>query len=318
MDPSQIHRLLAVLSDETNALVGGAVERLDKPTAASFARFVATNRPCVLTGVVGAWPASSLWTMEHLAHKLADTKVSVNCTPNGQADAVVQCPEHGAVFVLPEERRMSFLSFLALLRTRDAVCPCVPYLSAQNGSFADFTQLAKDVPAQLQWATEAFGCAPDACNLWMGDSRAVTTFHSDPYENLYAVIAGEKRFTLLPPTDVHRLYNRSCPVGRYSCDGRQWCVELEQPPRHVSWACVDPDSPDAAAYPRYFQGAPPVEVTLRAGEMLYLPALWAHRVAQSDGTVAVNWWHDQRYDGRYAQHQFLTSLSEALDTHSAP
>lgn len=41
-------------------------------------------------------------------------------------------------------------------------------------------------------ACEAFGNAPDAVNLWIGDGRAVSTFHRDPLENMYAVLVGEK------------------------------------------------------------------------------------------------------------------------------
>lgn len=29
-------------------------------------------------------------------------------------------------------------------------------------------------------------------NLWIGDGRAVSSFHRDPYENTYAVLVGEK------------------------------------------------------------------------------------------------------------------------------
>lgn len=37
----------------------------------------------------------------------------------------------------------------------------------------------------------------------MGDARAVTSMHKDPYENIYCVISGFKDFILIPPTDVH-------------------------------------------------------------------------------------------------------------------
>lgn len=68
---------------------------------------------------------------------------------------------------------------------------------------------------------------PDAVNLWIGNGRSTTSIHSgecvlplfpqipgsimllrtdhiqwlDPYENIYTVVRGEKRFTLLPPSD---------------------------------------------------------------------------------------------------------------------
>jgi hypothetical protein len=45
---------------------------------------------------------------------------------------------------------------------------------------------------------------------------------------MYCVIAGEKRFTLLPPCDAPFLYERSYPVGQYSCDAQgKWSVNLQ-------------------------------------------------------------------------------------------
>lgn len=43
-----------------------------------------------------------------------------------------------------------------------------------------------------------FGSAPEALNFWMGENRSVSSLHKDPYDNLYAVIEGEKHFTLIP------------------------------------------------------------------------------------------------------------------------
>ena len=43
-------------------------------------------------------------------------------------------------------------------------------------------------------------------------------------------------------------------------------------------------------------GVPPITATVRAGELLYLPALWWHAVSQrgaaGGSTIAVNLWYD--------------------------
>lgn len=36
-------------------------------------------------------------------------------------------------------------------------------------------------------------------NFWMGHENTVSSTHKDHYENFYAVMAGEKHFTLSPP-----------------------------------------------------------------------------------------------------------------------
>ena len=53
----------------------------------------------------------------------------------------------------------------------------------------------------------------------------------------------------------------------------------------VPWIAVDPLNPDLERYPE-FQHAHPVTVTVKEGEMLYLPSLWFHHVQQSQGCIA--------------------------------
>ena len=110
-------------------------------------------------------------------------------------------------------------------------------------------------------------------------------------ENLYVVVAGTKRFTLLPPADGHRMYQQQGnKCGRYQAThgGQQgdndkavdanssFQVVLEEGST-VPWIPVDPHpaSPDAVAasskaFPRFFEGPPPLEVEVHAGDVLYL------------------------------------------------
>ena len=55
---------------------------------------------------------------------------------------------------------------------------------------------------------------PDAVNFWYGETRSVSSIHKDPYENVYAVLAGKKRFTLLPPSDKFFLYEQWFPKAQ--------------------------------------------------------------------------------------------------------
>ena len=62
----------------------------------------------------------------------------------------------------------------------------------------------------------------------------------------------------------------------------------------VPFATWDPDFPEENG-PEYSQYATPIRVTLGEGDMLYLPALWYHKVLQScseEGICcAVNYWY---------------------------
>lgn len=53
----------------------------------------------------------------------------------------------------------------------------------------------------------------------------------------------------------------------------------------VPWIAVNPLNPDLSLYPE-FGKARGVEVTVREGEILYLPSLWFHHVRQSHGCIA--------------------------------
>ena len=79
-------------------------------------------------------------------------------TPNGYADAVYK-----NYFVMPEERTMTFGSFLDIMQQSndlDKCCkqPGVFYIQKQNSNLTDeFSELIPDVEADIPWATEAFG-----------------------------------------------------------------------------------------------------------------------------------------------------------------
>ena len=98
----------------------------------------------------------------------------------------------------------------------------------------EFESLRADVPCELDWCSQAFGQLligfkfhlllpqtdrpPDAVNLWIGNSKSITSIHNgihditthldassfsiDPYENIYHVVRGSKTFLLLPPTEA--------------------------------------------------------------------------------------------------------------------
>lgn len=53
--------------------------------------------------------------------------------------------------------------------------------------------------------------------------------HKDHYENIYVVIAGEKHFTLLPPTDAPFMYERMYPQAHFKQEpSGKWKVRNER------------------------------------------------------------------------------------------
>ncbi|KNE67227.1 hypothetical protein AMAG_12298 [Allomyces macrogynus ATCC 38327] len=307
------------------------------PTALEFLRHVRANRPVIFAGLAKNWPAMRKWTTEYLAKAMGETEVTISMTPTGYADA----PLHDTYFVQPHDARRPFSECLARLgRTARSCAPAplhpnlvqsaefdestmtvtcttpVAYLQTQNGNWTDPNEfgtrnpLADDVPTELSFATEALGQEPDAVNLWIGTSAAVTAVHKDPYENLYAVVSGTKVFRLYPPADAWLMKEKKLQSGRYvpvnDADLTAFRVDLDG--TKVPWI-VDID-----------ERASCMVAEVHAGDVLYLPALWFHSVEQYQNptrdvnpyVVAVNWWYDMEYGGMYAHMNLVRELGMLL------
>lgn len=61
----------------------------------------------------------------------------------------------------------------------------------------------------------------------MGDSRAITSMHKDPYENIYCVIAGFKDFILIPPVDVHLVPRKTYQSATYVTNNQNGAMEIK-------------------------------------------------------------------------------------------
>lgn len=169
------------------------------------------------------------------------------------------------------------------------------------------------------------GASPDAVNLWIGDSRSVTSIHSGrtqmhtcrliswplrPIRKRLLCNPGFKNFYPLTPYGglvyercVFSLYNilgisthqdrseRRYPHATYQRSPKtsQLAIVPSGPEVPlVRWSSViDPNA--SGAFP---PDAHPITITVSVGESLYLPAGWWHHVRQSGVTVAVNYWYD--------------------------
>lgn len=138
-------------------------------------------------------------------------------------------------------------------------------------------------------------------NLWIGDERSVSSIHKDHFENMYAVITGEKTFTLLPPTDLLYLDEKEYPSMQYRVKGTfdsvdsstARCIDGTQPhiaillnrakaadleltrngclTESLTWIGTDPDDPNVLTKQPTFRHAHPLRCKIQPGEVLYIP-----------------------------------------------
>ena len=115
-------------------------------------------------------------------------------------------------------------------------------------------------------------------SLWLGN-RTVVAAHHDLPDNLACVVAGHRRFTLLPPGEVGNLY-----IG-----------PLEHTLAGQPTSLVDFTRPDLARFPKFAQAMEHAQIAeLGPGDALFIPSLWWHHVEATDAfNLLVNYWWRQ-------------------------
>lgn len=130
--------------------------------------------------------------------------------------------------------------------------------------------------------------------------------HKDHYKNLFYVASGEKVFTVYPPADVMFLYeHQKYCSGQFQASPKSetWEVCADgYNGNKVHWIAPDVVLLNSENRDRLLEEFPllkhvkPMEIRVRAGEMLYLPSLWFHNVTQSVKTVGINYGYDMQFD----------------------
>lgn len=300
---NQVRKVVREMVEESRSLWMPATvpEFHSSGNTVSFMRdHVCQSIPCVWRGAAKSWPGVLLWGTDdfgYLRGRVGHRKVSVAWTPDGRADAVVAVSNddddssdeksEGRVFAVPCHELQSVSSLLDNIQRVDRVgmtgwneAEGVPYYSAQNSSLTnDLPELMEDLDDEtISFATAAFEGSATAVNIWIGDERSVTTMHADPFENMYAVITGSKRFTLRPPCDAAVLSKPRLRRARWTRSGSV-CgnSEIVKPTKAYSgWELVMQDGmtewiDDEEATENVGEA---LYVELHAGDVLYLPPLW--------------------------------------------
>lgn len=290
-----------------NDLNSSSIEELDEdPSPLEFMRYVARNTPFVIRQGAREWSATKNWKAEYLLKALQGHHVNVATTPYGNADAPTPDNQGNTVFAKPSEEYQSFDEFLDYLTKQELghehIDSEVRYAQTQNDNLRhEYISLFSEVPNSIPFARIALQKEPDAINMWVGNSKSVTALHRDNYENIYIQIAGRKHFVLLPALCQPCINEQELPSATYVRDGDYNLVlQMDDGASLVPFATWDPDDPEKCKT-KYSHLAKPMRVTLNPGDMLYLPAMWYHKVSQScsqEGIcVAVNYWYDMEFAG---------------------
>lgn len=236
---------------------------------------VPANRPAIMRGLVRDWPA--------VQAALAGDEAVVNYLKNFDigyaAETLSGDPAiKGAFFYSDDLKGVNFeksrlpipdtLDQILSLRGQDSppsvyiqsvpIPDCLPQFVADN--YIPF------IPKEIQ------------PRIWIGNPLRVQT-HYDLSNNVAALVAGKRRFTLFPPEQLANLY-----PGPFD-------LTLAGTPVSM----VSLENPDFERYPRFAEALKAAEVAdLEPGDALYIPYFWWHHVeSQAPFNILVNyWWKD--------------------------
>lgn len=239
----------------------------------------ATGEPVVLKNIAQHWPAV---TAGHAGTGLI-TNYLAGFDNGRPAETIFGPPEIGGRFFYSDdlkglnftrrpERVSGSLQQLAKLETVEAP----PSIYIQSVPVEDH------LPGFAQANTLALPPAGTTPRIWIGNRLAVQT-HFDLSENIAVVVAGRRRFTLIPPHQLGNLY-----VGPFE-------LTLAGPPVSL----VRPEAYDPDIYPRFSEALRHARsAELGPGDAIYIPYCWWHHVQSlTPFNVLVNyWWTQSRPD----------------------
>jgi hypothetical protein len=247
-----------------------------------FARFHEEIRPAgqpvVMRGLVADWPAVA-------AARLSDDTIVEYLRERGGdqlVTAIAADPrEEGRFFYNPQLTGFNFAKaqgslgdFLAdLLQAKERPRP--PALAVQS-------EVISEVMPAFGEANRLALLPEVQPRIWIGNRIRVAP-HYDLKENVACNVAGRRRFTLFPPSQLANMY-----PGPF-----------EHTPAGTPVSMVDPAKPDLKRYPRFAEAWNEAsQATLEPGDALYIPYMWWHGVESLEPvSILVNYWWNETAEG---------------------
>ena len=227
------------------------VPRRAAPSAEAFYEEVfAQQRPMLFPDLVPSWPAFGKWSPQYLRDRFGHVQVTV--TDGRAADP------------LYDQNGKKHTTFCQLSDFVDRVTQAGDsndfYMVAQgrNTALPELTSLFEDVALPAGWFDEPR--LPTSSALWFGPRGTVTPLHHDTSSILFCQVYGSKRIQLISPLELsmygvaQSLYSRA-------------------------------NAETGASMPADVQV---LDITVAAGEALFIPAGYWHQVRALDVSISLS------------------------------
>lgn len=273
------------------------------PTKEEFFRqYVLRGAPVVLRGAFRAEhfaPAAAFADFSKLRAKCGHRRVLVKSLGFKDEDGRAQ-------FMTDPELKLPFAAYLEAVEACERDGAAMPYYLGKVPLRAELPELSKEIDASDRTPMSEYGgcfgdLLPEGVFTYFGCGRNSTSVHYDCHENLMVCVCGTKRLWLYPPGDARFVYPISKDRGSSTDFSRSSILPFR--------AFEDLGPEDKERYP-LLQHATVLEVTVQAGDMLYLPACWWHCVEGSDDrNVILNWWFGQHTEKKQAAFRATPKVS---------
>lgn len=231
--------------------------RVNNATPDALRTAIGARTAAVFSGLIDEWPARSLWTPEKIVSMYGEKMVT----------ALLDLPRDGVLFPQEQEnyeRRISMRDFVAKMSVAGPECPCYLAYEPAEEIFPtqdhDFDSL---VPPD--------GYAGDT-RIWVGSAGTRACLHSDPRDNLFCQIHGEKTVIIISAEDTRMAYPFRDNIANSRIDLE--CLDLDRFPKlrdTTLYAC-----------------------TVRPGDVVYLPRGCWHDVRSRTTSISLNHWFGPR------------------------
>jgi hypothetical protein len=260
-----------------------SIMRVKNPSKKDFLELYKQHQPFIINGVANHWDAYKKWSNDYLVEVCGNNAVPVETyTPSFFQDYNYALDNN---FSSPPE--MKFKDYIDIISRNQK--DDLSYYMAQVDFQKFFPDLTKDIIYP-----EYFTRKPMIILFWFGfsnkTSASVTGLHFDVFHNIFVQIRGRKRFLLFPPLDYLSFY-----------------PPLDSSLYSPGFSKVDPDNPDFESFPN-FPWQEKREVTLEAGEILYLPPFWWHHVKAVDENISLSFWYLPNFNDFFVQQKTLSTF----------
>lgn len=232
-------------------------------------------KPVVMKGLVTHWPA--VRAGQESSRALADL---IRGFDRGISVPIIECPvtAGGRLFYRDD---MSGLNFERKIAGIGATLDRLLAMAAEPQPISLFIESMRTEEFLPDFAAaHTMPLLPPsvAPRIWIGNRVTVQT-HYDLLENIACVVAGRRRFTLLPPEQTNNLY-----MGP---------VEFTPSGTPISMAPLT--NPDFARFPRMQEALRHAQqAELEPGDAIYIPYAWWHHVESLTpfNTLVNYWWNN--------------------------